>query len=248
MARLARVAVAGVAYHVTQRGNGRQFLLASDAEREVYMELLRAAVRSEGVGVMGYCLMSNHVHLVVMPERIDSLARALQSTHGRYASYWNAAHRSCGHAWQGRFYSCPLDEGHLWRALRYTERNPVRAGLAAEPAGWAWSSAGAHCGVAEPDVCLEMTPWRARWNEESWRAFLAEEESESALRELRRCTKTGRPLGSGSFIDGLEESIERRLRPRKGGRPRKAAVDPRQKTLTFVPLRRSQPPPAREQM
>lgn len=136
MARMARVAVAGVAYHVTQRGNGRQFLLDSDAERLVYIDLLRAAARSEGLSVMGYCLMSNHVHLVGVPERAESLARALQSTHGRYASYWNAAHRVCGHAWQGRFYSCPLDEGHLWRALRYVELNPVRAGIAAEAAAW----------------------------------------------------------------------------------------------------------------
>ena len=117
MGRFARVVVAKVAYHVTQRGNARQFLLASDAERLVYLDLFRAAVQLEGLSVLGFCLMSSHVHLVVVPPRAEALAVALKSTHGRYAAYWNAAHASSGHVWQGRFYSCPLDEGHLWQAL-----------------------------------------------------------------------------------------------------------------------------------
>ena len=144
MARLARVMVADVAYHVTQRGNGRQYLLAADAERTVYLELLRQAVRMQALSVVGYCLMSNHVHLVVIPHRAEALAAALKSTHGRYAAYWNARQAYSGHAWQGRFYSCPLDEGHLWQALRYTERNPVRASLVTEASAWNWSSAAAH--------------------------------------------------------------------------------------------------------
>ena len=83
--------------------------------------------------------MSNHVHLVLVPSRAESLGRALKHAHGRYASYWNAIHHSSGHVWQGRYYSCPLDEPHLWEALRYTEFNPVRAGLVAESESWMWS-------------------------------------------------------------------------------------------------------------
>ena len=222
MARLARVAVAEVAYHVTQRGNARQFLLAADAERQVYLDLFRVAAREEGLSVMGYCLMSNHVHLVVIPRRAGALALALKSTHGRYASYWNAAHASSGHVWQGRFYSCPLDEGHLWQALRYAELNPVRAGLAAEAAAWTWSSAPAHCGAGEPDVCLDMAMWRQHWKEESWRKFLEEGETASALVDLRRCTHTGRPLGGAEFVQALEQTTQRRLTPRPGGRSSEA--------------------------
>jgi putative transposase len=102
--------------------------------------------------LLGYCLMSNHVHLVVVPHEADSLATALKQTHGRYASYWNGAHKSSGHVWQGRFYSCPLDSAHLWIALRYTERNPVCAKLVAEAAWWPWSSAAVHC--AEQQACV----------------------------------------------------------------------------------------------
>lgn len=129
MARLARIAVVNVAHYVTQRGNARQFILANDDERKVYVNLLRKYLQLCELSLLGYCLMSNHVHLVVLPRERDSLARALKQTHGRYASYWNATHRPSGHVWQGRFYSCPLDEGHLWMALRYVELNPVRAAL-----------------------------------------------------------------------------------------------------------------------
>src|SRR5215467_2995924 len=110
MARLARIAIVNIPHHVTQRGNARQFVLASDSERLVYLELLQRYVQLRELALLGYCLMSNHVHLIVMPRRENSLALALKDAHGRYAAYWNAAHHSSGHVWQGRFYSCPLDD------------------------------------------------------------------------------------------------------------------------------------------
>jgi putative transposase len=168
MARLARVVAVGVPHHITQRGNGRQLILTSDAERTVYMELLRQAVQLHSLNVLAYCLMSNHIHLVAIPQKPDSLASALKETHGRYATYWNAAHGNSGHAWQGRFYSCPLDEAHIWEALRYTELNPVRAGMVEEPEMWNWSSAGAHCGTVGADPCLTMGIWQKAWTPARW--------------------------------------------------------------------------------
>jgi putative transposase len=144
VARLARVVAVDVPHHVTQRGNARQYILASDADRTVYLSLFREYAAHHELSVMGYCLMSNHVHLIAIPQRLDSLALALKHTHGRYASYWNAKHTSSGHVWHGRPYSCPLDSPHLWAALRYTELNPVRAGLVTEAEAWQWSSAAAH--------------------------------------------------------------------------------------------------------
>ena len=96
--------------------------------------------------------------------RADALALAFNRAHNQYASYWNASHASSGHAWQGRFYSCPLNPVHLWEALRYAELNPIRAGLVAEPQTWRWSSAAAHWGMAEPDICLAMEMWRQHWS------------------------------------------------------------------------------------
>ena len=223
MARVARIVVADVAHHVTQRGNGRQYILASDAERAVYLDLLRQGLRKRELTVLGYCLMSNHVHMIAIPHQPEDLAETLQRVHGRYAGYWNAAHAGSGHVWQGRFYSCPMDAGHLWTALRYAELNPVRARMVDKAVDWPWSSAAAHCGIADPDVGLEMTTWQEQWSEITWRKFLEEGQSESELRVIRRCTQTGRPLGPDQFIHALEERTGRRLTPGRPGRPRKPA-------------------------
>jgi len=147
MARFARVVVVDVPHHVTQRGNARQIILSNDADRVAYLELLRQHSALHGLSLLGYCLMSNHVHMIAVPRTAEALAQTLKQTHGRYAAYWNARNSSSGHVWQGRFYSCPLDETHLWRALRYVELNPVRAAMVSAAEQWRWSSAAAHCGT-----------------------------------------------------------------------------------------------------
>src|SRR3954471_3063788 len=129
MARLPRVVVVDVPHHVTQRGNARQIILATHADRLIYMALLREYAQLYRLSLLGYCLMSNHVHLIAVPHTETALAESLKQVHGRYAACWNGQQSSTGHVWQGRFYSCPLDEGHLWEGLRYVELNPVRAGL-----------------------------------------------------------------------------------------------------------------------
>ena len=181
MSRLARIAVVNVPHHVTQRGNARQFILASDDERAVYWSLLRKYLGLYELSLLGYCLMSNHVHLLLQPRQADSLARALKHTYGRYASYWNASHRASGHVWQGRFYSCPLDEGHLWIALRYVELNPLRAGLVCRAELWPWSSAAAHSGDSPRVAPLELSTWNQRWSKQSWKDFLRKEKPKRNL-------------------------------------------------------------------
>src|SRR3954469_8442721 len=109
MARLPRVIALQVPPHVTQRGNARQYILTTSQERQLYLELLREFAELHRLSVMGYCLMSNHVHLIAVPQELESLSHTLKQTHGRYAAYWNTLHHSSGHVWQGRFYSCPLD-------------------------------------------------------------------------------------------------------------------------------------------
>jgi putative transposase len=222
VARLARVVVANIPYHVTQRGNARQFLLTEDPARLVYLDLLNKYVELYGLSLLGYCLMSNHVHLVLIPQQAESLALALKQTHGRYASFWNATHASSGHVWQGRYYSCPLDDTHLWIALRYVERNPVRAGLVATAESWPWSSAPAHCGQAESALDLDMEKWMKRWTGTSWQAFLLAGEAVEDLTAIRENTHTGRPLGTPEFVKQLECATLRRLTPQKGGRPPRA--------------------------
>ena len=234
MARLPRVVVTGVPHHITQRGNARQVILADDADRVTYLELLRQYSQLHGLSVLGYCLMSNHVHLIAIPQTADALSQSLKNAHGRYASYWNARQSSTGHVWQGRFYACPLDESHLWAALRYVELNPARAGMVIAAELWRWSSAPAHCGVAAPEPMLEMQRWRKRWTVREWGQFLGDAQSVADQSALRQSTHTGRPLGTPEFVAGLEQLTARPLAPRKGGRPKKPSVDSRQPGLTFV--------------
>jgi hypothetical protein len=163
----------------------------------------------------------------------DVGALVLRETHGRYAIYWNAVHRSSGHAWQGRYYSCPLDQAHLWEALRYAELNPVRAGLVIEAEAWMWSSAAAHCGIGTPDEFLDRELWRSHWTASAWRQYLGVGEAESRLASIRHCTHTGRPLGTAEFVQALEGSMKRRLAPQNGGRPAKMALEAKQSKLAF---------------
>ncbi|MGA2149323.1 MAG: transposase, partial [Bryobacteraceae bacterium] len=114
----------GVPHHVTQRGNGRQDVFFTERDREAYLDALFDYAARYGMRVWGYCLMRNHVHLVVVPEAERSLAQVFGRTHSDYARYANVARRSCGHLWQARFYSCALDQAHVWAALAYVERNP----------------------------------------------------------------------------------------------------------------------------
>jgi len=154
-----------------------------------------------------------------VPLRKDAMARVLRDAHGRYASYLNARQGTDGHVWQGRYYSCPMDEAHLWNALRYIEQNPVRAGLVQNPETWLWSSARVHlCEVR--DGFTEPGEWAVHWTAVGWREFLGLRSREMD-EAIRSSTHAGRPLGSAEFIRGLERQTGRRLTARKGGRPRK---------------------------
>ena len=126
MARFARVVAVDIPHHITQRGNARQVILSTDADRSTYLDLLRHYSQLYGLSLLGYCLMSNHVHLIAVPTTAEAMALTLKHAHGRYASYWNVRQSASGHVWQGRFYSCPLDPTHQWAAMRYAELNPVR--------------------------------------------------------------------------------------------------------------------------
>ena len=222
MSRIARVVVENVPYHVTQRGNSRQEVFSSDTDCRMYLDLLRTNAERHYLRVWAYCLMPNHVHLLVVPERPGSMAHALGRTHADYARYFNLKRSGCGHVWQARYYSCPLDGIHRWLAMAYIERNPVRGGLIDDAAAYRWSSAAAHTGGQDQRGVLWMADWRQEYSAERWRQALETTlEEESVAERLREATARGRPLGDEDFVRQLEGKTDRRLRPRPAGRPRK---------------------------
>ena len=225
MPRVARITIPGVPHHVTQRGNNRQDVFFVDDDRRAYLDLLQGQAESYGLEVLGYCLMSNHVHLIGVPHRQDSLAKAVGRTHFLYTQHLHRLHGRSGHLWQNRFFSCALDEAHCWAALCYAERNPVRAGIVRAPWRYRWSSAAAHCGIGEANGLLDLRSWRAGWSAQDWKARLRRPEDEEAVAAVRAGTHTGRPLGSDAFLSKVESILGRRLRPLAVGRPRKIAEE-----------------------
>ena len=189
-------------------------------DRRVYLHLLKEQSERFGFRVQGYCLMTNHVHLAGTPADEASLAKAIGRTHFLYTQYINRLHGRSGHLWQNRFFSCPLDELHLWRALAYLERNPVRARMVRVAWRYPSSSASAHVGGRDSSGMLDLSSWAARWRHAQWKGVLRQPEDETEVARLRLCTHRGRPLARDSFLSKLETKLGRRLRPLPVGRPK----------------------------
>jgi putative transposase len=180
--------------------------------------MLRKFAESASVQISSYVLMPNHVHLVVIPEYKDSLAEMIGSAHGTYAEMFNAVYGTVGHLWEGRFASFVMDEPHFWNAIRYVERNPVRAGLVDRAEDYPWSSAGAHCGLRNDPL---LSPIATGRSSENWSDWLAGIERSTVLEALREHTNSGHPFGSKDFIQTLERQLGHPIVLRPRGRPPK---------------------------
>lgn len=221
MARLARVIAPGAPHHVTQRGNRREPIFFEDGDQEVYRDLLAEQTRRRGVAVWAYCLMPNHVHLVLAPSDEAGLGLAVGEAHRRYTNFVNARGRWTGHLFQSRFASVVMDEAHLMAAARYVPMNPVRARLVGRPQDWPWSSARAHLAGAD-DGLVTVGPLLERIGD--FGRFLDEGCDPDVEQALRTAETTGRPLGNAAFIADLERVLGRRLsRGRPGPKPRAQA-------------------------
>jgi len=221
MPRLSRVVFAGLPHHITQRGNRRDDVFFSDEDRQVYLTWLQAYCEKHAVDILAYCLMTNHIHLIVVPHADDGLQKVLKPLHMRYAQRVNRAHGWKGHLWQGRFFSSPLDDSYVWSAVRYVERNPVRAGMVKRAEDYCWSSAAAHCGLRDDSVLGDRVLRDARTVPvDAWSDWLSIEEESGRLDMLRKHVEKGLPCGSDDFVEKLGQKVGRILQRRPQGRPR----------------------------
>ncbi len=177
------------------------------------MRLLLEESRKNSFDIWSYCLMDNHVHLIVVPKTEKSLSKGIGETHRRYTSIINLREGWRGYLWQGRFLSYPLDDGHLYSAIRYVERNSVRAGMVEKAEDYKWSSARYHVNKEYNDI-LSMNILEEEIS--NWQEYLRDvvEEEEDLF---KRHAGTGRPLGDKSFVEKLEELTGRKLKKRKPG-------------------------------
>ena len=215
MARLARVVIPGSPHHVTQRGNRRAPTFFEDGDYILYLKWLSEAASNARTEIWAYCLMPNHVHVILTPEDEQGLRRTFADLHRRYTGFINARHGWTGHLWQGRFGSVAMDDAYLANAVRYVAMNPVRAGLVERAEDWRWSSARAHL-AGEDDGVVRVAPVLERVGD--FRAFIGDDADAAAFKALRQSETTGRPLGSAGWITALERSSGRTLAPQKRGR------------------------------
>src|SRR5260370_24816381 len=221
MSRIGRFVVPDLPHHVTQRGNRREPVFCAGADYALYRDLLHEACARETVAVWSYCLMPNHVHLILAPATAEGLGRALGKAHRRYSAFVNARNRVTGHLFQARFSSVVMDEDHLMAAARYVALNPVRAQLVARAEDWRWSSVSAHL-AGRDDGLVEVAPLLAR-SGARFADLLAEEPDPARIAPLRAAETIGRPLGAGAFLDRLAALTGREPRPGKRGRKSRAA-------------------------
>jgi putative transposase len=204
---------------VTQRGNRRQEVFFSEDDYAAYRALVAAACARAEVRCLAWCLMPNHVHLILQPSDEDGLRAALAEAHRRYSRRINFMKGWTGYLFQGRFASYPMDDAHLMAAVRYVERNPVKARLVARAEDWPWSSARAHVS-GKPDGLTDLRAIAGIHR--NWRAMLrlgleAGDLAPDAEAAIESHERTGRPLGDELFLDRLEEVTGRRLKRQKPG-------------------------------
>jgi len=212
MSRIRRAIIPGYPHHV-RHGGYRLFI--GPGRCQTYLRLVSEQIRKHEVKVLAWCLMPNHVHLILVPPRSDSISRMLAAAHRRYGKLVNAELPLRGHAaFAGPFGACALDGDHLLAAARMAEMNPVRAKLVKRPEDWQWSSAQFHLGLGERDYLVLRRELPARVAD--WREWL--ERAEPALEQrLRECTASGRPAGSRRFILRAAMHIRKKLRKRRPG-------------------------------
>jgi len=226
MARQRRLDLPGLPQHIVQRGNNRNACFFDDGDRNRYLDLLRDTAGAAGLAVHAYVLMTNHVHLLLTPNRVGAVSTVMQAVGRRYVQRVNALRRRTGTLFDGRFKASLVQtERYLLCCYRYIELNPVRAGLAADPSDYRWSSYRGNA-LGEPDALLTphdgfaelgVTPGQ---RQRVYQAFVGEGITDDERDTIRSHVRQGRVLGDTAFQDLVERRTGLRTRLTPRGRPR----------------------------
>ncbi len=217
MTRPARFVAVGFPHHITQRGNQQQKTFKKEEDYLNYLKLTCVYTKKYALSVIAFCLMPNHVHFVAIPRRLESMSRTFQFSHMTYTQYFNESYDLKGHLWKNRFFSCALDERHLYEAVRYVENNPVKAGLVKYAENWKWSSASAH--LHRNARFLDLDRVFDFVDVPDWKEYLRERMDETVIKNIRVNTMKGRPAGNRDFIQNLSKKFGISLEPKPMGRP-----------------------------
>lgn len=230
MPRRARLALPGIPWHIIQRGNNRSVCFYADEDYRRYLDTLKEMAAKFGCAIHAYVLMTNHVHLLLTPERPDGPALLMKHLGQRYVQYINRVYRRSGTLWEGRFRSClAQDDNYVLACYRYIEMNPVRADMVSHPRYYRWSSylanaEGKFDSLITPHALFVQLGRDEEKRREAYRALFAAHLDSGCIERIRNATNGNYALGNDRFIAEIEEALRRRAAPGKSGRPRKEVV------------------------
>jgi putative transposase len=231
MPRRARLRLAGVPLHLIQRGNNRSACFFAEEDYALYLFHLGELSRKFGCLVHAYVLMTNHVHILLTPERADSASLTMKHLGQRYVQYVNRTYRRSGTLWEGRFKSCPSqNESYVLACYRYIELNPVRAGMCAHPGEYRWSSYGANAEERPDSLVVAHEEYRrlgptGEARRDAYRQLVDTQLDQAVVGAIREATRGNFALGNQRFQAEIESALGRRARRAKAGRPRLEAPD-----------------------
>jgi putative transposase len=220
MPRIARAVAVGYPHHIIQRGNNRQKIFFAQGTREKYLDWLKEYAGQWDARILAYCLMTNHIHLLVKPDKPESLAKMMQGMNVCYTRYINKRYKRTGRLLEGRYHSCIVDEeSYLWVVARYIEQNPLRAGMVRQAEDYPYSSARAHI-TGEADKVLTEELFSGQEKADCIK-FIKAPVPAKETELIRINTKRGKPIGDKKFVKRLEDELKVRFGIKMSGRPHK---------------------------
>jgi putative transposase len=228
MPRSSRIIIADCPHHIIQRGHNKQTIFAADQDYQYYLENLMEWKGIYGCKVYAYCLMTNHIHLVIDPgAEARNISLVMKRVAGRQTRYVNALEKRTGSLWEGRYKSSPIStDEYLLACCRYVELNPIRAGIVSDPSEYKWSSYCDRIGLhrehwLDEDPCYAGLAKSRKKREELYAAWVKDSIPEGEWELIRKSLQRGQLTGSNRFIDEIETKINHRIEFRGQGRPRK---------------------------
>lgn len=228
MPRKARILVAGCAHHLVQRGHNRSVVLAEEGDCRYYLENLFEWKTALNIKVYAWCLMTNHIHLLVEPgDDPSTLSQLMKRINGRQAAYVNTLEGRSGALWEGRFKASPVQsELYLLSCLRYIELNPVRAGMVQAPEHYRWSSYRGRMGLRRDRLLDDPPAYLLLGNtlqerRRHYEAFVGQGIENDEVSFISESVNRNQLTGTARFVNEIEQKTEIRIERRAQGRPRK---------------------------
>jgi putative transposase len=231
MPRRARLSLAGIPWHIIQRGNNRSECFFAEQDYRLYLQFLQELARRFDCAVHSYVLMTNHVHLLLTPACKNSAALLMKHLGQRYVQHVNRTYRRSGTLWEGRFRSClTQSENYVLACYRYIELNPVRAGMVGQPDAYRWTSYPANAlgrtdGLITPHDEYMRLGQHEEARREAYRGLFKAHSNAETIKTIREATNGNIALGESRFQKEVEGALDRRARHGRPGRPRIAEVD-----------------------